>query len=121
MKAARGGPGKFVHDCPSCPRVGVNLTPDWLNLPNKYVQTHPAMRVASTFRTNSVQKLKYTTAFGGDGNMHLQLREHKTSLINDPSFWGDDGFWANQQKFDAYVSNALKLDKRKLKVSRCQS
>ena len=61
--------------------------------------------------------LLFSTFLMGDGNFHLQLRTLCKSIQEDPSLYGDTGFWAMQQLYTEYTEAANKLTINEPKAS----
>ena len=56
--------------------------------------------------SNTCSKLLYSLCLSGDGNFHLQSRLLVKNLAQDPSFFGDSGFFAPYESYHNYLNAA---------------
>jgi hypothetical protein len=52
----------------------------------------------------------------GDGNFHLQLRSLCKTIEDDPSIYGDTGFWALRKMYKEYTEAGGALPIKEPKV-----
>jgi len=50
-----------------------------------------------------------TTFLMGDGNFHMQLRSHAKPLTEDPCYFNNIGYFADQKLYRSYTQEAERL------------
>src|SRR5215467_6467987 len=96
-----------VQTCPACPHPDINLDENWKERPNGYDKNNKTTAFALT---SNNRKLLHSLCISGNGNFHMQSRLTVKDLVQDPSFFGDSGFFVPYETYQKYTeaSQALK-------------
>jgi hypothetical protein len=79
----------------------------------KTIHTSKSLNCIVRFLINLPRNLLYSLCLSGDGNFHLQSRVLMKNVMQDPSFFGDSGFFVPYQTYKDYTAAAETIEDSK--------